>query len=238
MIKSLELINFGGYRSLQLDFAPLTVIIGGNAYGKSTLLHAIAALMAGVDEATRYAPTDDAMRWLVRGEPLVTIAPSSGGWRELLTRTKDSSAEHLSIKGTFEGLGWLSKAQLTVTALPESKLDVVVEIESNAPRVRPLTVSRVASATTIAHVSTLHPNETYLSDEELHLSSRSGTHDGFVRNRVIRLDRVAIERINCVLRKLSQAEIVSMTTLADAQTEAPLTVFFPPRRDHVRGPFR
>ncbi len=229
MIKSLELINFGGYRSLRLDFAPLTVIIGGNAYGKSTLIHAVSILMAGVDVAARYAPVDDSVRWLVRGEPLTTIAPSSGGWQELFTRTKDSSAEYILVEGTFEGSGWLSKAWLRVTALPEGKLDVVVEVESNAPRVLPLTASRGASAALIAHVSTLHHDEAYLSNEDLQLTSPLDARTGFVRNRIIRLDEAAIERINRVLRKLAQAEIVSMTTLADAQTDAPLTVFF--RRD-------
>lgn len=226
MIKSLELSNFGGYRSLRLDFAPLTVIIGSNAYGKSTLLHAISMLMAGVDVATRHAPADNSARWLVRGEPLDTIAPSAGGWQKLFTRTQDSPAEHLLVQGTFEGLRWLSKARLTVAKVPEGKPDVVVAVESNTPEARPPASSRGASATLITHVSTLDHDEVYVPDEGLQFTLRSGARAGFVRNRLIRLDEAAIERINRVLRKLAQAEIVSMTRLADAQTGAPLTVSF------------
>lgn len=226
MIKSLELSNFGGYRSLRLDFAPLTVIIGSNAYGKSTLLHAISVLMAGVDVATRHAPADNPARWLVRGEPLDSIAPSAGGWQELFTRTQDSPAEHLLVQGTFEGPGWLSEARLTVATAPEGEPDVAVAVESNTARTLPPTVSRGASATLITHVSTLNHDEAYVPDGDFQFTSQSGAHAGFIRNRIIRLDEAAIERINRVLRKLAQAESISMTRLADAQTGVPLTVSF------------
>ncbi|MBD2370618.1 AAA family ATPase [Leptolyngbya boryana] len=44
--------HFCCYKSLQLDLAPLTVIIGRNAFGKTSLLRGISLLMQGVDLAT------------------------------------------------------------------------------------------------------------------------------------------------------------------------------------------
>ncbi len=226
MIKSLELINFGGYRSLRLDLAPLTVIIGSNAYGKSTLLHSISVLMAGIDVAAQNASEEDSSRILVRGEPLSAIASVFGGWQELFTRKDAFLADHLEVQGIFEGPSWISKGRLTSKAAPAGQPDVGVELELRIPRDLLLPVTRGASAALINHVSTLRLDETYLSDDELKVASRPGSHAVVVRNRLIRLDEAVIERLNRTLRKLAKAEIIARTTLAEAQAGAPLTIHF------------
>jgi predicted ATPase len=229
MIKLLELINFGGYRSLQLDLAPLTVIIGSNAYGKSTLLHAISVLMAGVDVAARAAPTDDSSNILIHGEPLDAIASVSGDWLELFTRTDAFLADYLEVQGIFDGPSYISKGRLTARVESGGQPEVAVELELRISRALPSLAARGASAALINHVSTLRLDETYLSDEELKLASRPGSQAVVVRNRLIRLDEVAIERLNRTLRNLANAEIVARTTFPEGQAGAPLEIHF--RRD-------
>lgn len=226
MIKSLELTNFGGYRSLQLEFAPITVLIGSNASGKTTLLRALSILMAGVDVAARLASEDDSGRMVVPGKPLAALASSSGGWKRLFTQARGSSADHLAVQGIYDGAGWISKGRLTATAFSGAQPSVTMEVEARVPGApRPLSV-RGTSAALIDHVSTLRLDETYLSDDDLRLAADPGAQAATVRNRLIRLDEAAIERLNRTLRKLSKVEIVSRTSLADALAGAPLAVHY------------
>ncbi|MFO7566257.1 MAG: ATP-binding protein [Enhygromyxa sp.] len=80
MIKKVKLINFRGYENAEFEFAPLSVVVGCNAHGKTTLLDALALVGAASDIAARRASTDGSDRVVVVGAPLADIAVRMGGW--------------------------------------------------------------------------------------------------------------------------------------------------------------
>lgn len=228
MIKTIKLSHFRGYRSLELDLAPITVIIGMNSAGKSTLLHALAFLMNGLDLAAGVEPSDESGKRRVDGGALRDVASVYGPWQSLFTQTAGSSADYVAVDALFEGTE-ISYGSVTARRRPgtHSEIDVQAEVVTSALR-QPTARTR-PSAALIAHVDTLSHDESYMSDAEFELASRSAMNAGLVRNRLIRLDEQAIERINRTLRTVTNAEIVERTALADAQVGAPVMISF--RRD-------
>ena len=56
MLKKIDLFRFRGFQSLEADFRPITVIVGRNSSGKTSILHAVRmaveAMTIGLEEAT------------------------------------------------------------------------------------------------------------------------------------------------------------------------------------------
>lgn len=227
MIKTLKLRHFRGYRSLEIDLAPISVVIGTNASGKSTILQAFKVLMDSLDLAVGVEPDESGKRRIFGGA-VRDIASAYGGWQDLFLRSDGSSADDLAVEGFFDGTG-IAYGSVTARRRPGSQSEFDVQVEMTAPTLPQPTAILRPSAALIAHVNTLDRDETYKSDAEFELASRSTATAGLVRNRLIRLDEEAIEQINCTLRPLANAEIVERTALADAQVGAPVSVFF--RRD-------
>jgi predicted ATP-dependent endonuclease of OLD family len=226
MIRTIELTHFGGYQSLRLDLAPVTVIVGGNASGKTTLLKAIFLLMQGVDVATRIAYTGASSRTVISNEALASITLQHGNWNTLFTQTNTSSASHFAVEGIFDETRWITKALLASQKVDGAPPHVTVELESLIVKDSGRKPVQGSSSTLIGHVSQLSFNENYLSDDELHNVSCSGSQSELVRNWLIRFDEQAIERLNRILREVAQAEIISRTSLSDAQAGTPLAVHF------------
>lgn len=226
MIKTIELTHFGGYRSLRLDLAPITVIAGGNAFGKTTLLKAIFLLMQGVDVAIRIAPTEPSGQMIISGDALAFVTLQYGSWNTLFTQTNTFSAEHFAVEGLFNGTGWITKALLTAQKVDVAPPHVTVEIESLIVQGSDRKSVQGPSSALISHINQLRFNENYRSDDELHIVSCSGSKSELVRNWLIRFDEQTIGRLNRILRVVAQAEIVSRTPLSDAQAGAPLAVYF------------
>ena len=228
MIKTIELTNFGGYRRLRLDLAPVTVIVGSNAYGKTTLLEAISILMQGIDAAASIVPENASLPTETNVQLLEGLASRYGGWNELLTRNDVSCADHLAIQGTFEGSGRITRGLLTVHVVDGAHPRVAVELEPPVidDRRSRITSTRRSTSALIRHVNSLRLDEAYLADTEFEAASRTSHHAGLVRNRLVRLNHDAIDRLNRTLRQLAQAEIVSRTSLSEAQAGAALSVHF------------
>lgn len=136
------------------------------------------------------------------------------------------SAKHFTIQGLFDGAGWLAKALLTAQTSDIASPDVTVELEALIPKELSKNSVKGMSSTFNSYVNTLRFNETYLSDDELQTASSSNASCGLVRNWLIRFNEKAIERLNCILRTVAEAEIIPRTPLCDAQSGAPLAVNF------------
>ncbi|WP_454868415.1 AAA family ATPase [Pseudomonas farris] len=226
MLRSLQLTNFTGYQSLQLELAPFTVLLGKNAYGKSSLLQAIYLLTKGLDVVAQLAPGEVRDSVAIRGKQLVDLATSPGGWGSLFTRSAAGTAELLAIQGNFSNGGWVSHAELSASLTPSAGLDVVLQVETIGTRPPYLGTSLVDTSALIDHVSTLRPTEVLLSDGDLRSSLSLRMQFGVVRNQFIRLAPDAIERLNRTLQKSADVEIVSWTSLVGAEVGAPIEVCF------------
>ncbi|TPG87782.1 DUF2813 domain-containing protein [Pseudomonas caspiana] len=222
MLTTLKLKNFMGYRSLNLELAPFTVIVGNNANGKSTLLRAVSLLLKGRDVAAKLSPNEVPGPFIIQDIEIDGLAATFGGWDNLFTRTPTEIAEHLAIHGEFSCDGRISRIELSARRDSSGNLDVMLRVEALAKRPAPSSTSSAI----ITHVSTLHSNEVMLSDDELRKSSSAGKQSGIVRNQLVRLAPEAIKRLNRVLRKIANAEIASRTPLVEAEIGDPLQVYF------------
>jgi energy-coupling factor transporter ATP-binding protein EcfA2 len=222
MLTTLQLTNFMGYRTLNLELAPFTVILGSNACGKSSLLRAISLLLKGRDVVTQLLPDEMPDPFIIRNSQLDELADTFGGWDNLFTRTPTETTEHLAIHGRFVCGGRTSCIELSVHRSSSGDLDIMLQAEALSKGFSP---SGTSSAI-ITHVSTLHLNEVMLSDDELRKSLGAGKQSGIVRNQLVRLAPEAIKRLNRILRKIANAEIVFRTPLADSETGGPLEVYY------------
>ncbi|HEV3439624.1 MAG TPA: AAA family ATPase, partial [Gemmata sp.] len=90
MFKSIRLRNFKGYKdSREIPLGPLTVLIGKNNAGKSTIIHALLLLKQTLDDASNAA--------LVTSGPLVEL----NGFYDILHRKQSASHDpsgHIGIE--------------------------------------------------------------------------------------------------------------------------------------------
>lgn len=225
MITALELSDFRGYHSLNIDFAPVTIVLGSNATGKSTLLSALTLLSHGVDMAAHEARRQGAARQILSGGRLAGLADKLGGWKEVFHRVGDSSASQLAVMGSYDNEGWVQKASITATDLGLSEAPQV-ELDTQFLPTGVTTAGLDASCLLLEHMSTFSPNETYLSNQDFEKVAQSGSTLNCIRNTLIRLDEKSIERLNLTLKSLAGAQISSYTTHLEAEQGAPLAVHF------------
>lgn len=99
-------------------------------------------------------------------------------------------------------------------------------------------VRSTASGLTWYYSISLHCLTAIFISDQFWLASRPGSQAVIMRNRLIRLDEVAIERLNRTLRNLAKAEIVARTTIAEARRRSShfLMNLWPGRRHERRSP--
>lgn len=75
MIRSLRLVNFKAFEEVRVDFAPLTVLLGANSTGKSSILHALVLLKQSLRGGDYRVP-------LTFGGPLINLGRLKDiGWQ-------------------------------------------------------------------------------------------------------------------------------------------------------------
>lgn len=86
MLAAIELENFKSYRKAKLALRPITVLVGPNNAGKSTILQAILLLKQTFEDKD---PT----------EPLITSGPflDLGSYHDILRQGREASDQRLSI---------------------------------------------------------------------------------------------------------------------------------------------
>lgn len=225
MITALELSDFRGYHSLNLDFAPVAVVLGSNASGKSTLLSALVILSHGVDMAAHEARRQGDARQIISDGRLASLADKLGGWKKVFHRAGDSSTAQLAVTGSYNTEDWVQKASITATDLSFSEAPKV-KLDTHFSRTGVATAGLDASCLLLEHMSTFSLNETYLSNQDFEKAAQSGSTLNCIRNTLIRLDEKSIERLNLTLKSLAGAQISSCTTHLDAEQGAPLAVHF------------
>jgi hypothetical protein len=219
MIEKIKLINFRGYEDAEFEFQPLSVIVGCNRHGKSTLLEAIALLGAAADIAARLAPPDGSDRMTVVGGQLADIAANIGGWEPQFRR---KAPDHLAIEATFAGYGPFLSVRLTATRVPGRGVEARAEAVFNPAFVATdgSSAGSHPSVTLVHHLSSVALREVLVSEAELDPAG------GWLRNRLARLGEATFRRLNRSLRVHQKVEITARTPLADVQVGAPLIVQF------------
>lgn len=225
MITSLELTNFRGYQSLQLDLAPVTVVLGSNASGKSTLLSALAMLSHGADMVAHDARRQNQTRYTIGDGPLAGLADKFGGWKEVFHRAGGVSADQLAVTGSYDNDSWVQKVSISATA-PSFPGAQNVELDTHFSPKGIAEAGLDASCLLLEHMSTLPFKEVYLSNEEFEKAAQSGSTLSCIRNTLIRLDEESIKRLNLRLKSLTGAEISWSIPHHDAEQGAPLAVDF------------
>ncbi len=168
-------------------------------------------------------------RIIIRNDAILEqIVAPHGGWLGIASKVDNSLAKHVEVEGVFSTTdGGSTRIRLAADIDCGGDVTDTLEVESTAPRQQTGEVRKPAPiVNVIAHVSSPQVNEQYVKDEEFWDLVSSGHTSTLLRNRIIRLDDDAINRINRTLMQLAQAELVHRTTASDAQAGHPLVVRF------------
>ena len=111
MLQKLELRNFKGFRQQSFDLAPITVLVGRNGTGKSSVLQALAFLkQSSLAGKATYSASD--------GAPVLT---ELGSFAEIVHMGDSGLPVGLSIEARLDSLGpvpWPGSAWRNIGSLP------------------------------------------------------------------------------------------------------------------------
>jgi predicted ATPase len=140
MITKLNLQRFRGFRALDVDLRPLTVVAGPNSSGKTSILHAIRmavdALTIGLDEATPYAGTTD--EWVgICSDHIVwdqeRLCPVAD-WAELFTDREVREGTSIAIALQFEEADSIQALNVELAYARNYQLKMTVRVRSRSAR--------------------------------------------------------------------------------------------------------
>lgn len=232
MLTRFHLSNFRAFRSSQLKLdslalRPVTLLIGSNAVGKSTMLEGIYFLMTGIDASKRLGGArSSAVSSASLLAALESVIPDVGA---LFTREGTSIATELSVTGEFAG-SMHGEVQLITRRSEDGVLTVHLKHDCSGAGFGSLPpVLQGPSATMIRHVSTIPNDEPFRPDAEVERLSLGGLQAAVLRNRLYRLDDAGLENVNRVLRTLVNAEIVAPPP--SGESERPMSLVIHYRRD-------
>lgn len=251
MLTRVELNKFRGFAKLAVDVRPVTVVLGPNSSGKTTLLHAVRVALQQFEHSLRKAAPR--RREDTPGDGWIAIATDAvvRDHTDLLPLTDPQSLffnhsvdgnSPLEIKLQFEDedpiaeillrIWWGNNDQLKLEIWARSPraLEQVADIPAKSKF-----VSERLHQFLVAHA----PREVFIPsfygvvrEEELRaraVVSRllgAGDQSHIVRNLVARLDNDAFERLNTFLIETINARLVQRTSAADADQLLSLEVYF------------
>ncbi|MDI3289755.1 AAA family ATPase [Polyangium sp. 15x6] len=226
MINRLSLSNFRGFRSLDLELAPITVLVGRNATGKTTLLQAMQLLtLATADvlasgDAEVFVRADGTCVRRRRQRVVDPNWPAGLGWRNLLHHQGRYKADGFEIVASFSGARGLRRGRMEF-AVRGNEPDLTVEVES--------TMGPPLAANPAVFISRIHrvlASERLLLNAELDALRAAGRHEEIVRNGLARLSERSIARLNGALREAQDTELVRRTPINNAPANAILEAMF------------
>jgi AAA ATPase domain len=247
MLTSISLRHFRGFHELDAEVRPITVFMGRNSSGKTSVLHAVRvaleALSIGLEEGEPHLDDDG---WItVCWSHIVWDHPrlyATADWAEIFTDKEIGDGATMSVMLRFDASDEVQElsCELSYARNAQLKMTVRVRSESAATQVSELPKkSRYRKERLKEVVARTAPRAIFVpafygvtSDEEYRtraLVSRllgGGDQSRIVRNVIARLDGRAFGRLNDFLRFLVSTTIVRRTTEQDAEDVHHLAVHF------------
>ncbi len=247
MLKKISLRHFRGFRSLDADIRPITVIVGRNSSGKTSILHAVRlaaeAVTIGLEEVTPHLETDgvfticrDHIVW--DHDRLCPVAD----WVELFTDKEIGQGTSMSILLEFEESDAIQRVWVKLSYARNDQLKMDVSVRSSAAseqvaelpkrskfrgeRGSELLKRGIPRAVFVPAFYGVTRQEEYRSRALVDRLLGGGDQSRIVRNLVARLSGPAFDKLNDFLRRAGVATLVDRTTAQDAENVQHLGVTF------------
>lgn len=238
MLNRIVLRHFRGFKALDVEISPVTVFMGRNSSGKTSVLHAVRmaleALEIGFAEGAPHADKDG---WItVCWEHIVwdhaRLYPIAN-WAEMFTDKEAGEGTSLSVELGFDEadsfqdvhvkLSYARNAQLKMSVRVRND-KAVAELEGlalksrlRAPRLRTALGRGVPRAVFIPAFYGVTSAEEHRTWALVKRELGSGNQSRIVRNLVARLDGTAVARMNDFLRRSVGATLSPMTGVQDTE---------------------
>jgi predicted ATPase len=242
MLRRIALERFRGFARLEADLAPVSVLLGPNSCGKSSILQAVRLACAALTWVLRQAPVPKRKEsWIVlwdglsirQDEPFLPAAPTEelflGRGDTGLTVTL-SFDETDVVQELYVGLryGQNSALKLDVWVKSERALEAIARLPARSrnvsPRLTEALVGKEPIAIAIPSFYGVVQQEPYVADARLEQLLGAGQQGSVVRNLVARLG--GLKELSDFLRLSIGAEIVRSTSGQAIQETTDLAVHF------------
>jgi energy-coupling factor transporter ATP-binding protein EcfA2 len=245
MLRKVELTNYRGFAAFQADLSDVTVLIGKNSSGKSTVLQAIRLACESLAQTAAFLPERVPDGWIWTSRKEVVSDPSAlvglSDWTQLFHHAQVGDGTSLDITLAFDETDalqelWVSfhygrnrqllrsvavrsrQALASVSGMAR-KSDVKARLQMDLGRLYPLSVFVPAFYGVIR-------TEEHRSRPLLTRLLGSGDQSHIVRNLVARLDAADLEQLNRTLLAPLGTRLTRRTAQADAENTADLHVYF------------
>ena len=229
MIRRLTLSKFRCFREFDIELAPVTVFMGANGSGKSSILQALSLIHV----ATMLAARDAVMAAGATGAQVYRIERSvtDGAWPfgfdddDLLHQSGKANA--FEIVATFDGERGVRRSRL-VRNTRGGELEIELAGRAVEPERQKASTMPAAALSAVLHsqINRKAKCERFVDDTVMNRLLTEGRHSEVVRNCLARLSSQSKARLNRALREAQGVELVRCTSLDDVPLESPLEAIF------------
>lgn len=238
MLKRIALKHFRGFKALDVETRPITIFMGRNSSGKTSVLHAVRmaleALEIGFAEGAPHADKDG---WItVCWEHIVwdhaRLYPIAD-WAEMFTDKEIGEGTSLSAELGFEESDAFQEVHVRLSYARNAQLKMSVRVRNDraveelealapkskfrAPRLREALSRGAPRAVFIPAFYGVTSTEEYRTWALVKRELGSGNQSRIVRNLIARLDGAALSRLNDFLRRSVGATLSPMTAPQDTE---------------------
>lgn len=252
MLTRIQLSRFRGFQQLEVQTGAVTVVVGKNSSGKTSLLHAVrlvcdAFALASADAETRPKEfQNEGNSWIeVCRDFLIadlTRLLALADWRQLFVDGAADAKTKLRIELGFEAADPIQEIELEIVSGLNAQLKMALHVRSSQlteavaglKPSSPLRTTRLReSLQRIAPRAVFVPPfygvtrmEEYRTLPVVDRMLSSGDQSHIVRNLVARLDGAARVRLNALLGRTVGAKVERRTSQADAEGASELVVTY------------
>jgi len=245
MLRRVYLRSYRGFGELSADLSDLTVLVGKNSSGKSTVLHAIRLACDSLQQTVAFTPEQDKDGWIWTCRKEVVPDPSAlvglSNWTQLFHHAQVGDGTALQLYLFFDDTDAIQELRVEFFYGRNRQLLRSVAVRSRqasalASRGRQTADQKERLRQELQRsypLSVLVPAFYGVIRTEEHRSRPlvtrllgSGDQSHIVRNLVARLDGADLERLNRTLLAPIGTRLTQRTAQADAEQTADLSVYF------------
>lgn len=251
MLRRVELHNFRGFAELATDLRPVTVVIGPNSSGKTTLLHAIRIATQLMERVLPHSSPrierEDGVPWiqLTTNELLLdhTELLPLADWRSLFRDNVVGEGVFLRIRLFFDADDPIEQLTVAVHCARNEQLKLAVGVRAAkavelvdglpkqskrivADRLREQLTGQVPLAVLVPSFYGVVRQEEYRTQAVVDRLLGAGDQSHIVRNLVTRLSNDEIERLGRFLNQALGARLVARTAISEVERCLTLDVGF------------
>ncbi|KFE66074.1 ATP-dependent nuclease [Hyalangium minutum] len=246
MLTKVTLTRFRGFKSLEAELRPVSVIVGPNSSGKTSLLHAvrvaIQALSMGLEQENPYLANDG---WITVHDGIVwdhsRLIPTAD-WAELFTDKQVGEGIEMKVRLTFEPTDVIQDLEVVLTYARNQQLRVRIYAQSESAAIAVLGYPPRSKFRAEALLQQLRPGapkavlvpafygvtsqEEYRTTPHVERMLGGGDQSRVVRNLVARLRPEAFRRLNDFLLRHLGASLTARSSNQDVEHILNLEVSF------------